>query len=229
MVSQSNYFEVCPLFQGVPPDAIKQHTPSTRVESFSDGSTIFQQGQRLNEIFCVLDGQVKLARIDIDGAEFTMGLLTNGDLFGAPLSDPSTFEAQESAIVKGDGSVLRIKINEFRNLLLNNPLLGLRVVELLDSGRQKMERRLECFAFKRVELRLMQTLRELSGNFEQTCEHGFGQHIKLSQQELADMVGATRPVVSTILNRLRNEGVLGYSRDYVCIRGFDAIEEILGS
>ena len=95
MVSQSNYLEVSPLFQGVPPDAIKQHTPSTRVESFPDGSTIYQQGQRLNEIFCVLDGQVKLARINIDGAEFTMGLLASGDLFGAPLSDPSTFEAQE--------------------------------------------------------------------------------------------------------------------------------------
>jgi len=111
MFSQPNYLEVCPLFQGVPEDAIKQHTPSTRVDSFSQGSTIYQQGQRLNEIFCALDGQVKLARVNIDGAEFTMGLLANGDLFGAPLSDPSTFEAQESAIVKGDWSVLRIKVN----------------------------------------------------------------------------------------------------------------------
>ena len=130
--------------------------------------------------------------------------------------------------MKGDGSVLHINVNEFRDLLLKYPPLGLRVVELLDLGRQKMERRLECFAFKRVELRLIETLRELSGGFEQRCEHGFGQHIRLSQQELADLVGATRPVVSTILNRLRNEGVLGYSRDYVCIRGFDEIEQMLG-
>jgi CRP-like cAMP-binding protein len=189
---------------------------------------IYEQGQRVEEIFCVLDGQVKLARLSRDGAELTTGFLANGDLFGAPLNDPTKFETPESAIVKGDGSVMRINVNEFRNLLLNYPPLGLRVVALLDLRRQKMERRLECFAFKRTESRLIETLRELSGGFEQRCEHGFGQHIRLSQQELADLVGASRPVVSTILNRLRNEGVLGYSREYVCIRGIDEIERILG-
>jgi len=51
----------------------------------------------------------------------------------------------------------------------------------------------------------------------------------LSQQELADMVGETHPAVSATLNRLGNEGVLGYSCDYVCIRGFDTIEEVLTS
>jgi CRP/FNR family cyclic AMP-dependent transcriptional regulator len=229
MVSQSDYLEMCPLFQGIPSEVIKQHTPSTRVESFSHGSVIYKQGQRLSEIFCVLEGQVKLARISIDGTEFTMGLLAKGGLFGASLNNSTTLETQDSAIVKGDGSVLCISVNEFRDLLLNYPPLGMRVVELLDLGRQKMERRLECFAFKRVELRLIETLKELSGGFEQQCEHGFGQHIRLSQQELADMVGATRPVVSTILNRLRKEDVLGYSRDYVCIRGFDEIEKILRS
>lgn len=228
MVSQSNLLEVCPLFLDVPLQAIKQHSPSAHIESFSHGSVIYNQGQRLEEIFCVLDGQVKLSRLSRDGAEFTMGLLANGDLFGAPLNDPTTFETPESAIAKGDGSVMRVNVNEFRDLLLNHPPLGLRVVELLDLRRQKLERRLECFAFKRTEARLIETLRELSGGFEQRCEHGFGQHIRLSQQELADLVGATRPVVSTILNRLRNEGVLGYSREYVCIREIDAIEHVLG-
>lgn len=228
MISQSDYLEGCPLFLGVPPQAIKQHTPSTRIESFSHGSVIYQQGERLEEIFCVLKGQVKLARLSLDGAEFTMGLLANGDLFGAPLNDPTTHETPESATVKGDGSVMSINVNEFRKLLLNYPPLGLRVVELLDQHRQKMERRLECFAFKDTESRLIETLRELSGGFEQRCEHGFGQHIRLSQQELADLVGASRPVVSTILNRLRKEGVLGYNREYVCIREIDAIEKILG-
>lgn len=72
-----------------------------------------------------------------------------------------------------------------------------------------MERRLESFAFKRTQARLAETLRELSGGFATRCEHGFGQHVRLTQQELADLVGASRPVVSTILNTLRDKGVLG--------------------
>ena len=105
MVSQSDYLEVCPLFKGVPPEVIKQHTPSTRVESFPHKSEIYQQGESVEEIFCVLEGQVKLARLNLDGAEFTMALLVNGDLFGAPLNNPTTFETRDSAIIKGGGSI----------------------------------------------------------------------------------------------------------------------------
>ena len=227
MVSHPNYLKACPLFVDVTLHTIKQDCPSVDIVSFPHGSVIYIQGQRVEEVFCVLDGQVKLARLNRDGAEFTTGFLANGELFGAPLSDSPAFETPETATVKGAGNILRMHLNDFRNLLLTQPALGLRVVELLDLRRQQMERRLECFAFKRTEARLVETLRELSGGFETRCEHGFGQHIRLSQQELADLVGATRPVVSTILNRLRREGVLGYTREYVCIRGIDAIERIL--
>lgn len=117
---------------------------------------------------------------------------------------------------------------EFRNLMLHQPVFGMHVVEALARRERQMERRLECFAFKRTEMRLVETLRELSGGFEARCEHGFGQHIRLTQQELADLVGASRPVTSTILNRLRQKGVLGYNREYVCVRDIDAVGQLMG-
>jgi CRP-like cAMP-binding protein len=92
-----------------------------------------------------------------------------------------------------------------------------------------MERKLESFAFKRTEVRLAQTFRELSGGFATRCNHGFGQHLRLTQQELADLVGASRPVVSTILNKLRDKGVLGYNREYVCVRGIEEIAKVIES
>ena len=51
---------------------------------------------------------------------------------------------------------------------------------------------------------------------------------EMTQQELADLVGASRPVTSTILNRLRGKGVLGYNREYVCVRDIDAIGQLIG-
>ncbi len=39
-------------------------------------------------------------------------------------------------------------------------------------------------------------------------------------------MGASRPVVSTILNRLRDQGVLGYNREYVCVRRIEDIENL---
>ncbi len=50
-----------------------------------------------------------------------------------------------------------------------------------------------------------------------------GVRLGLTQQELADLVGASRSVVSTILNRLRDQGILDYNREYLCVRKFEEV------
>lgn len=225
----SNSLERCSLLAGLSLQDLQRNCPAATIRTFRHKVAIYAQGERCHDLFCVLSGQVKLARIDHAGNEFTTGFLTTGELFGPALGGADSFEAQETATAKGTVSVWRVPAKEFRNLLLHHSSLCLRVVEALARRQRQMERRLECFAFKRTEARLAETLRELSGGFETRCEHGFAQHIRLTQQELADLVGASRPVISTILNRLRKKGVLGYSREYLCVRGIEAIERLIGA
>ena len=227
--SASNNLEGCSLLAGLSLQDLRRNCPAATMHTFRHGSMIYTQGDRCNYFFCVLSGQVKLARVDHAGNEFTTGFLTTGELFGSALGGSGSLEAQETATAKGTTSVWRVPAEEFRKLLLQHPSLCLRVVEALSQRQRQMERRLECFAFKRTQARLAQTLRELSGGFEARCEHGFGLHIRLTQQELADLVGASRPVVSTILNRLRKKGVLGYNREYLCVHGIEAVERLIGT
>ena len=189
--------------------------------------TIYRQGEPARAIFCVLEGQVTIARTSYDGAVLTTAALVAGDFFGPALSGAT--EAEDTARAKGAVSVWRAPVDEFRRLLLNHPAVSWEFASMLARRQRQMERRLEGFAFKRVEARLAETFRELSGGFAMRCEHGFGQHLRLSQQELADLVGASRPVVSTILNRLRDKGVLGYNREYVCVRRIEDIESLTHS
>ena len=135
--------------------------------------------------------------------------------------------SEDTAKAKGAVSLWKAPLAEFRRLLQTHPDASWQFVSALARRQRQMERRLEGLAFRRVEARLADTFRELSGGFAQRCEHGFGQHLRLSQQELADLVGATRPVVSTILNRLRDQGVLGYSREYVCVRRIEDIDALI--
>ena len=173
----------------------------------------------------MLDGQVTIARVSYDGATLTTAALGEGDFFGPALSGATA--AEDTAKAKGAVSVWRAPIDELRRLLLHYPAVAWEFVSFLALRQRQMERRLESFAFKRTEARLAETFRELSGGFATRCNHGFGQHLRLTQQELADLVGASRPVVSTILNRLRDQGVLGYNREYVCVRRIEDIENLI--
>lgn len=222
-----NEFAACPLLGSIPRADLARDCPSVRVTTVRHRGSIYRQGERARDVLCVLDGQVTIARIDSEGATLTTAVLGAGDFFGAALGGA----AEESDTARAKGAVLlwRAPVEEFRRLLLRHPEASLQFVSILAQRQQRMERRLEGFAFKRVEARLAETFRELSGGFAMRCEHGFGQHLRLSQQELADLVGASRPAVSTILNRLRDKGVLGYNREYVCVRRIEDLEELIDS
>jgi len=217
----------CPVLAGIPPEHFRRDCPKARIVAVQHRGTIYRQGEPARTIFCVLDGQVTIARTASDGSILTTAVLGAGEFFGPALSGAA--ETEDTAKAKGAVSIWRAPIDEFRRLLFHHPDVSLEFVSILARRQRQMERRLEGFAFKRVEARLAETFRELSGGFAMRCEHGFGKHLRLSQQELADLVGASRPVVSTILNRLRDKGVLGYSREYVCVRRIEDIENLIDS
>ena len=223
----SNELKGCPLLAGIPPEVLRRDCPTARIVAIRHRGTIYRQGEPGRSVFCVLDGQVTIARVSYEGATLTTAALGAGDFFGPALSGATA--AEDTARAKGAASVWRAPIDELRRLLLHYPTVAWEFVSLLGLRQRQMERRLESFAFKRTKARLAETFRELSGGFATRCEHGFGQHLRLTQQELADLVGASRPVVSTILNELREKGVLGYNREYVCVRRIEDIEKLIDS
>jgi CRP-like cAMP-binding protein len=226
-MNKSGDFSGCPLLAGIPPEDIRRDCPTARIVAIRHRGTIYRQWEASRTVFCVLDGQVTVARVSSDGVTLTTAALGAGDFFGPALS--AATEAEDTARAKGAISVWRAPIDEFRRLLLHHPPLAWEFISILARRQRQMERRLESFAFKNTEVRIAETFRELSGGFATRCEHGFGQHLRLTQQELADLVGASRPVVSTILNRLREKGVLNYNREYVCVRRIEDIENLINS
>lgn len=201
--------------------------PSAAVKTVRHRAVVYTQGDHCGSVFRICDGQIKLAQVNGDGNELTIGLLAAGDMFGPGLADARRTEAQETATGRGTVSLWKVPANEWHALIVAVPTIGVQLIRAYADRQRQLERRLACMAFQRIETRLAETLRELSGGFDRRCEHGFGQHLRITQQELADLVGATRPVVSTILNRLRDQGILGYSREYLCVRDIGSIERLL--
>ena len=217
----------CPLLAGISPEDLRRSCPTARIVTVRHRGTIYRQGDPGRAVFFVLDGQVTIARHNSDGATLTTAALGPGEFFGPALSGAPA--AEDTARAKGVATIWRASLDDWQRLLLQHPAVAWDFVSLLARRQHQMERRLESFAFKRTRARLAETFRELSGGFATRCEHGFGQHLRLTKQELADLVGASRPVVSTILNELRDEGVLGYNREYVCVRQIEEIAKLIES
>ena len=216
------------LFEDLPPDAWRTECPTLIVADFQDKGVIYRQGEPCGGTFLIAEGHIMLSRLNAEGNELTMAILTKGELFG-PALPQNEAEAQETATAKGAAKLYRIPMAEFKGLLARRASLAWAVLCAFSSRQRLLERKLECFLFKDVRGRVAETLLELAGHYGVNCKHGFEIDIHLTQQELADLVGADRSVVSTVMNEFRDQGILFYDRDCICINQIKALEHFLAS
>ena len=185
--------------------------------TLADRTALYGQGEPANRLFLILDGFVKTSRICEEGTQITIELLKYGDIAGAIPARQLQSEHEETAQAIGDVVVQRVLAHELRAAMEVSPRLAVFVAEYLARSKRSAERRLLRVMSQSVDRRVIETLVELAGSFGARCPHGFSLEIRLTQQDIADIVGASRPVVSSILSGLRKRDLLNYTRDMICV------------
>lgn len=176
-----------------------------------------QQGDRCTDFFWIKEGIVKLSYLTLQGNTLTLALLTRDSIIGHLQYNASDQTMEESAQVLDKVICYRIGHDDFRQLISSRTDLSWLVFESMHTRQQQIEHKLRMILTQPVEQRVIATLLELAQLFGVRCTHGYSQEIFLTQQELADLVGASRSMVSTIKNNFRNCGMLDYTREQICI------------
>ena len=99
-----------------------------------------------------------------------------------------------------------------------------RLVKLIGERSVEVVARFEDLAFQSVLARLARVLLRLATEFPKQQACGACIDVPLTQQELANLIGARREVVSTHLSRLKTEGTLAFHKGMVCIHDHAALE-----
>ena len=188
--------------------------PSLIALDFRDEATLYSQGDKPAHLFWVLKGVVKLSHLTEQGAALTISVLGRGDAFGTTMSDEVS---EHGATALGDVRVARIACEDASSLVGERPAFAAFLYAKLAAWRKRTERKLVNILSKTVEARLVEALCELALIFGVPCPHGYALEIRLTQQDLADLIFASRPVVTKVMNALRRRGALDYRRDLICV------------
>lgn len=188
------------------------------LESYAPKKTfLYRQGDRCFDLFWIKSGIVKLSHLTEQGSEITIDLLKRGDVTGCFQNNSAGQEIDETVQALDEVNYYRIAYSDFKAMMSHQAELVWCVIEDMYARKQRVERKLRTILTQPVEIRVITTLLELAEMFGIKCTHGYTLEIYLTQQEVADLVGASRSVVSTILNDFRNRGMLDYTRDQICI------------
>jgi CRP/FNR family transcriptional regulator len=214
------------LFQGLSDVDMQAIGHATTMTRCSRGQQILSPDDPPDRIHIIKQGRVRLYRTTPDGKQLTLDIHEKGTILGdmAMLGQDRVPEAYAEAI--DDGVICTISPDELRSLIERYPIIGINIIRHLSGRLQAAERELEAMAYQRVDQRLARRLIDLAARFGVETERGTLIRARLTQQELAELVGTTRETLAHTLSDLRRRGILDTERHQVVIRDAERLAEI---
>jgi len=168
---------------------------------------VFHQGEPGREMYIVASGKLKVSVTSGEGKELSFFIFAEGDVFGElALLDGERRSATVTAI--GPCELLVLHINDFKALLKEHQVMGLRLMSIL-AGRVRATTALyESSVFIEIPGRLATRLLELAGEHGVETDGGILIDLKLSQYELGTLVNASRESVNKQLRSWEEQGIL---------------------
>jgi CRP/FNR family transcriptional regulator/CRP/FNR family cyclic AMP-dependent transcriptional regulator len=204
------------MFAGIDPAIAGKLEERARRRSFRRGEVIFHKGDPGATLYIILSGQVKIVLPSEGGEEAVLGVLDEGEFFGElSLIDGRPRSATIMATQSTEALVLHR--DEFLAFLEANPRVAIDLLHTLCQRLRETDEFVEDAIFLDVPGRLAKKLLELAGEYGQSGSGGTMIGLRITQQELATMVGATRESVNKHLRAYRARGIIEIDRQRITV------------
>lgn len=192
---------------------------------YDAGRSIFEVGQPATSLFLIQSGLVKVSYLSPDGDNKILNVIDEGDIFGELFLGDYPYRIG-SAVAMTESRIYHLSQDMLYNLISTYPQFGMNFIKhLVDSQRRTVA---QVHALQRTDAksRLLGTLLYLSRKMCCHNGHQFVLNPAITQQDLADMTGLNRSTVSTLINRLRKNNILGGEGRELLV-DVDGIKDIL--
>jgi len=214
------------LFSGLSEADIEAIGHATTMTHCHPRQVIMSPDDPPDRIHLLKQGKVRVYRVTPDGKQLTLDIYDKGTILGDMrlLGQDRVPEAYAETI---DAAVIcTITPDELRRLVQRYPVIGVNIITFLSQRLQEAERELEAMAYQRVGQRLARKLIDLAQRFGVETVRGTLIQARLTQQELAEMIGTTRETLAHTLGDFRRRGLLDTKRHQVLIRDAERLAEL---
>ena len=196
---------------------------------YSKGEYIFREGDPAKYFHIVKEGAVKCVKSSADGKECTLKVLLPGDLFcceaavfdGAP--HPGTAQPM------GDVSILRLNKKSYFEMLRRNPEAALEVIKYLGKRLSEAQENAKLLALDRAEQRMAALLANLASRTGVREPDGLHLKVRLTRQDLANMVGVTVETAIRIMSRFNRVKLVSGTAKRIVIRDLSKLKQLASS
>jgi CRP-like cAMP-binding protein len=203
------------MFSSWPEQALLAIAPSVRRRRYDAGQVIIAQAEVLRGLYAVCDGEVEVYEVLADGRRYIRRLATAGQVFGF-LSVFDGRGSHHAYVAHGRADVAFVPSRALFPVIRAQPDLWFTVVREMAEFQRQMLSSIKEFVFDDTRSRLLRTLRAHARTHGIADEKGGGILLRVTQEELAALLGVSRQTVSKELKALAAGGLL--SIEYARLR-----------
>lgn len=203
-----------PLFSGLDEVELERLSHVAARRRAARGEQVVRAGESADALLVLLTGRAKVTNFDEEGREIILAWLGPGEFFGEMgLIDGSPRSA--SVVAVENCELLAIGKNEFQRCMQDNFQVALKLMQILVRRLREADRNIESLALLDVYGRVARLLLDLS------VEQGGKRMVKqkISKQDMARMIGASREMVSKVMRDLEVGGYIVSEGDHITITG----------
>ena len=214
---KSELLRIVPLFRNMPPALLGELSRKLRPLRFRTGTAVFHADDVGSMMYIIISGAVKIFIPSTDGREVVLAIHRAGDLFGEmSLLDDERRSA--SATTLEDTEMFSLSRRDFQDVLTAHPQAMRAIMDVLVKRLRQTNQSIQDAYLLDVPGRLARRLLLLAREHGIEGEHGGIEiGLRVSQQDLASMIGASRVAVNKQLQAWRHEDIVDVRRQRVTI------------
>lgn len=195
-----------PVFSRLQQSEVIKQNASRNYIAFKKGQEIFSEGSNPYGLYCVMQGKIKIVQTGDNGREQIVRFARSGDIMGyRALLTGDKYSCSGIALEETD--VCFIPKDVFMNLLQTDNTLAFELLRLLGNDLRNAEHRITDLAQKPVRERIAEAILFLKETYGVEAD-GQTINVKLSREELANVVGTATETAIRLLSEFKSEGML---------------------
>ncbi len=206
-----------PFFQDLSEEQLRQVNNKFTAHHFSNGETIYRQGDLSTMLRVVVAGNVKLISHTLKGESVLLDMLQPGDFFGNPTAG-SKDVYNETAETQTDACILSIRLHDFRGVINQYPTVAMSVLDITTERLNESRQRIQHLSTLPVTKRIAHILVTLGNKFGEENRRGLLIQLPLSRKDLADMAGTSTETTSRVMSRFQDDDLITSGRQWVAIK-----------
>ena len=209
------YATVVELFQGIPDIEAQKVARLCTERQYRKGTTIFSKGDPAHSLYIVKDGRVRILSLSDRGTETIVHILKQGAIFGELLL--SEEKRAFTAVAGTDALVTVLSKASLEELLGSIPAISKNFIRLLSKRLAKVEREFGDFGHTWSYHRLVKVLLQLCEEHGQETPKGTVIPLRLTHEDLANLIGTTRETVTNQMIRFRRMGIVKHQDRFLLV------------